>query len=177
MKTHLTYEFVQSLIFSEDIEKLELVFTKVSNVDVNYADKTGYSLLCFAIHYGKIKSVEFLLAKGADINQKNKVFHDEAPLHLAVRDFNVEIIKLLLQAGVDINVKNDQSQTALLLACEHENVDLQMFIDAGADVFVKDIHEKIALHYAAQSGSVNAIKDLITLGLDVNAKDLAQSTP
>src|SRR3989339_1379448 len=102
MKTHLTYEFVQSLIFSQDLEKLETVFTKVQNIDVNYTDKNGYSLLCFAIHFGKVQSVQFLIEKGANVHQKNDEFYSEAPLHLAARDFNPEIIQLLINAGADI---------------------------------------------------------------------------
>ena len=79
-KPQLTYEFVQSIIFSEDIEKLQLLFEKVSNIDVNYVDTNGYSLLCFAIHYGKTKSVQFLIEKGANVHHKNNEFFLEVPI-------------------------------------------------------------------------------------------------
>ena len=43
---------------------------------------------------------------------------------------------------------------------------IQVFITAGADVFAKDNHDKTALHYAAQSGAVETMQALITMGLD-----------
>lgn len=171
MKTHLTYEFVQSLIFSQDIEKLELIFTKVPNIDVNYTDKNGYSLVCFAIHFGKVASVKFLIEKGADIHQRNNEFYSETPLHLAARDFNTDIIQLLLYAGADIHAKNTENQTPLIFALGHENIDLKMFADAGADMFTVDRYNKTALHYAAQAGFVKTIQDLLARGLDLNAQD------
>src|SRR3990167_747794 len=142
MKTHFTYEFVQAIIYNEDLENLKLLFAKITNIDVNYIDKTGYSLLCFAIHYGKLKSVQFLLEKGADVHQKNTNVHDETPLHLAAQDYNLYIIKLLLQYGADINVVNGKGQTPLMFACEHLDADIQFLIDAKADIFAKDIFNK-----------------------------------
>lgn len=175
MKTHLTYEFVQSLIFGEEIEKLEMIFTKVPNIDVNYTDKNGYSLLCFAIHFGKLKSVQFLIEKGADIHQKNPEFYSEAPLHLAARDFNAEIIQALLSAGADINALNTENQTPLIFALGHEKADIALFKDAGADLLIQDKYNKTALHYAAQAGHIAAIQDLLAAGLDLHAQDDAEN--
>ena len=78
---------------------------------------------------GKIDTVEFLLAKGASINEMG-IRHpydrryDEtvgSALHQAVRKGYSDIVSLLLRKGADVNLKDLRGRTPLALAAEENH--------------------------------------------------------
>lgn len=70
-------------------------------MDVNYAidaeDATGYTALMFAVRWGKIEVVKFLISAGADVNAKGK--EDSTPLGIANEEGYSDIAKLLRDSG------------------------------------------------------------------------------
>ncbi len=70
-----------------------------------------------AAHKGRVDVGEFLISRGANINNKSGRF-DWAPLHLACIDGHPQIVQLLLNnIAIDINSKNYLEQTPLHRAC------------------------------------------------------------
>ena len=65
--------------------------------------KYGVPALIPASWKGDTKTVEMLLAKGADVNAKDK--NGETALMMASQNGHSEIVKLLLAAGADVNAK------------------------------------------------------------------------
>lgn len=62
------------------------------------------------------KSVENLIAQGADVNAKNQ--EGIHPLFTAVACSGITIVKKLLLAGADADQKNVRGDTALMFACQ-----------------------------------------------------------
>ncbi len=69
-------------------------------MDVNYAlvtqDGTGYTALMFAVRWGKIEVVEYLISVDADVNAKAQ---GDTPLSIAVEEEHADIITLLKESG------------------------------------------------------------------------------
>lgn len=59
--------------------------------------------LFIAAFFGGKDAVELLIAKGADVNAKNKI--DRTPLHNAASQGNKDVAELLIAKGVDVNAK------------------------------------------------------------------------
>lgn len=65
-----------------------------------------------------LSMVDFLIKKGADVNNHNgsgywedKLIEKLTPLHMAAHFGNVEAVKLLLEHGADVNARNSAGQT------------------------------------------------------------------
>ena len=83
--------------------------------DVNTKDnELKWTPLHWAVFAGYQNVVEFLLAKGANINAKDEF--SGTPLHHAAGAGAKELVKLLLAKGANVNAKTEKGQTAMSLA-------------------------------------------------------------
>ena len=71
-------------------------------------------LLCHlaADGWSRMKAVELLLDKGADIEAKDR--YGQSPLMIAAARFGSEMVELLLEHGADVNVRSDNGASALM---------------------------------------------------------------
>lgn len=86
---------------------------------------TGSGALNFAAQCGKEENVEYLLSKGAEVNEMVALSADAtyrgdvvAPLHMAVAENHVGVIDLLLKSGADLKLKDSKGRTPADLAAE-----------------------------------------------------------
>ena len=83
---------------SGSLDAVKLLIDK--GMDVNYAlvteDGAGYTALMFAIRWGKIEVIKYLISVDADVNAKAK---GDTPLSIAVEEEHTDIIKLLKESG------------------------------------------------------------------------------
>jgi ankyrin repeat protein len=94
------------------------------------------------------------------------------------------LIERMLEAdkelkNININWQNYETKcTPLLIASAngHDKV-VQILLENGADITIKDEREATALHHAAQSGHTNIVDMLIRAGCDLNACDKNNWTP
>ena len=84
----------------------------------------AYSLM-FAVEYGHLYFVEFLLTKLSVLHVNAANAEGNTALMLAVigGSSRLSIMKVLLEAKVDTAMYNSKKKTALHLACENQNVD------------------------------------------------------
>jgi len=114
--------------------------------------------------------VEWLLAKGADINPKNAKV---PPLHGAASQKNKSIVELLLAKGANVNFKDSMGASPLHRSMWSRDVS-ELLIAKGADINAKDQDGETPLHGAR---NVSVVELLLDKGADVNAKDKNGKTP
>jgi cytohesin len=90
-----------------------------------------------AVWHYNTEIARLLLAKGADVNAKDK--EDRTPLHLVPTDEGIEIAELLIANRADVNAEDEDKETPLYTAVCYENYALaKLLIDNGANVNVKN---------------------------------------
>ena len=139
-------------------------------VDVNgIASYSGGTALNAAAGLGLIRSVEFLISAGANLNATDR--HDLTPLMAACsmgKTKGSKIAMRLIESGANVRfVRAADEMTALKFAvhsCPREVI--QALIDHGADVDGPPGTDQTALMIAARANHVEALKVLIANGAD-----------
>lgn len=149
--------------------------------DLNEKNPCGYIPLHFAIQRGcNAEVVKLLVDAGADVNLKNS--EGNTSIHMAFDVTDEEIIKLLCDCGADVSIENNEGSTAMEVCIYSDDFKCsvnmaKMFFDAGGDVNRKTIDGETLLHLAAAGCEEDLVRYLISLGLDVNARDDCGQTP
>jgi ankyrin repeat protein len=151
--------------------------------------------LIAAAEKGDIATVQALLAKGVDVNAKDK--DGRTALMLASWKGQVEVVKELLAKSADANAKDNYGGTALMFAAQEDHTEtVQALLSKGADVNAADKEGNTPLHYAAATGNLvitnwvgpylfeavthgnkTTIDLLLANGANVNAKSKDGYTP
>ncbi len=96
---------------------------------------------------GHLKTAEYLIQNGADINGKNDDGNTALILATALNKTN--LAELLLNKGADVNARNQQGSSALIVASSKGYSELICpLLRKGADKGVADNQGKTALQYA-----------------------------
>jgi quinoprotein dehydrogenase-associated probable ABC transporter substrate-binding protein len=110
-----------------------------------------------------------LLDKGADVNKRNPQGY--APMHVAARQRDSNMIELLVQRGADVNAKDSDGWTALLHAAFRNHVpSIEVLVKAGADLDESAPGGYTPLAIAIEEGKFFAAKALIDSGAKVDAR-------
>lgn len=164
-------------------------------------NSSGDSVLKIAAENGNTQVVEYLISKGANIDQISGDVIEETALSAAVRkgyiDTAMSLIKLgakidilyllsitndmeifrfiLLQKfGVDESVNETHPSIELMRVCRNDvYMQLESLVNMGADINYQDEHSMTPLAYAIQSANIEAAKSLVNLGANTDIeKDL-----
>jgi ankyrin repeat protein len=74
----------------------------------------GRTALFQAIRRYDLEAFEWLLAKGADVNARDR--WQQTPLHIAVMEGRADMVERLIREGADVNAKNYKGRTPLYFA-------------------------------------------------------------
>ncbi|NDC83880.1 ankyrin repeat domain-containing protein [bacterium] len=106
-------------IHANNMELLKLYIEDFKD-DINQMNFFKWTLLCYAVVYGRTEIVNYLLEKGADVNIPDT--SGKTPLMFAATSLNKhEILKALLDRGAVIDARDQQGKTALMTAREEGN--------------------------------------------------------
>jgi ankyrin repeat protein len=147
---------------------------------------------------GNIKAVKQHIAAGVDVDEKD--YMGETSLHYAADKGHKEIVSLLIAKGADVNTRDDVGRTPLDWAATKSKKETADLIrkhggKTGAELEaagkpVEPVAEAvksesttvkapdISIHDAAFKGNIEAVKQHLAAGTDVNAKnDWSEWTP
>ena len=143
-----------------------------AGTDVNAKDEDGHTPLYPAAFQDDKEIAELLIAKGADVHAKDG--DGLTPLHFAAVGGSKEIAELLIASGAGVNVKSVDGQTALDIATDPVNPNNPL---ETADLLRKHGGKHGTIHGAARGGDIEAVKEFLAAGADVNAKNAIDETP
>jgi len=134
---------------------------------------------------GSIEEIKQHLAAGVDVNVKGP--GGLTPLHYAARYGRKEVVELLFAKGADVNVKDVDGETPLdwtepyeddspeLKAAKKETADLLREHSGKTGQELAAANKKLT--DAALNGDIEAVKQYLAAGADVNAKNENRLTP
>lgn len=143
-----------------------------AGLDVNAAEPNrGQSSLMWAAAEGHSEVVNLLLQRGANVNGTTK--SGFTALAFATMKNDSRSVHLLIEAGADPNYAlPDKDKTKMLLiAGAYESTGAAMaLLDGGSDPNITDIRGRTPLHIAAEAGSLELVRKLVSKGANLNAR-------
>jgi ankyrin repeat protein len=158
---------------------LEIVTMLVdAGADVHLKPTHGYSILYAAFQNNHKPIMEYLISKGARVDEKNGPI-EITVLYQACTESSLDIITLFVDAGADVNSKTKAGYTPLFLAVQNKRKPIvEYLISKGARINEKNgLNDDSALHKACYSGSLEMTKTLVEAGADINILDKIGQKP
>lgn len=136
--------------------------------------------LTAAVNSSNVEAVKTLVEAGANVERC--LIENQTPLMVAARILNVEATKILLKAGANVNARVEHYGTSpLLFATSPEWYsaspnrmleEIELLLEAGADVNARNIYGTSALmHAARETTNPKVVEALLKAGADKNARD------
>jgi ankyrin repeat protein len=155
-----------------------------AGVNVDLKDEIGFTPLHYVASIGQREIAEYLIEKGANVNAKD--IEGATPLHYAAS--STIIVQLLLEKGADVNSKNNDGETPLdklRFRPQYERTSTGDILRKHGGKTRKELEavepvakaSDIPIHDAAMLGNIEAVKQHIAAGTDVNALDESGNTP
>ena len=149
----------------------------------------NYTALHFAIEYGHLGIVQYLLDKGAVLDLQDEAFQDA--LYTAALKLNTEVVQFLIDNNhVDVNFRWSQEDSSVFLDAfllhiaipkkkmmEEEDQErmqfISMLVERGASLVAEDTWGCNALHLAVFNESYKVVSYLIDKGADIESRNNA----
>jgi uncharacterized protein len=117
----------------------------------------GHVPLGLAAFFSHPEIVDYLLSRGAQVNQRARNATSVMPLHAAVAGRNAGIVASLLESGADPNARQQGGYTPLHAAAQNGDEEiLRLLLSRGADVEALTDDGKTAAMLAAAAGRERA---------------------
>jgi uncharacterized protein len=146
-------------------------------VDVNAAEPDGTTALDWAVRSGNLELTELLVRFKANVNAVNR--YGISPLSLAASQGNPPLINILLKAGADVKKAESSmpdGEKLLMLAARTGSVEAMQAL--GLDVNATEPRTgTTAIMWAALENRPFAIRGLLKLGAEINARSLLPAFP
>ena len=129
------------------------------------------STINLAVSGGDTQGVKEFLAAGTDVNAKDNI--GLTPLHVAASRGHKEIVELLISKGADLKEKYKDGTTPLDEAIVEKHTEIaDLLRKHGGKSGAED-----SIHIAAKTGNIEAVKQHLAAGTDVNEKANDGVTP
>lgn len=156
---------------------LETVLKSHSN-DVDVRDANGRTPLLWAAWRGDVRSINHLIKYGADVNGID--YQSWTPLARAAKAGHLSTVRCLLKAQASTTIATSQGFQPIHHASDNKLQGVAVvreLLACGADPSVSSTSHGTPLHNAANRGSVETIKLLLSHGSNINAVDGDGDTP
>ncbi|KAK6187449.1 hypothetical protein SNE40_005476 [Patella caerulea] len=141
-------------------------------VNINTKGRHGCSCIvyCCQSTTQAVEKIELLRSKGANIYDTN----NNLILHMACAFGTLDTVRYLINLGFDINTRVFKGRTCILncIKCETQAIEkIELLRLKGGNIHDTDNNNSGILHLACTFGTLNTVKYLVDLGLDINNKD------
>ncbi len=148
-----------------------------AGANVNLKITEGFSPLYVAVLQKHQPVVEYLLTKGASVNEYNGS-NGLTALYEACINGSLDIAKVLVDAGADINKRNKQGRTPLIGAVSGKKVRVvEYLLTKGVNINGQGTFGESALFIACEDGRLDLVKQLVEAGANINLKTYDGKTP
>ena len=159
------------------VEEVKLLLD--AGLDVNAAEsEKGQNALMWAAAEGHPDVVDTLIQKGANVNAATK--GGFTALAFATMKNDSASVRLLIKGGADPNyaLPDKEKTKMLLVAAAYDSTQAAMaLLDGGANPNVIDRKGQTPLHIAAQAGSLDLVRKLVSKSADLNARTEKTKVP
>ncbi|CAF0845992.1 unnamed protein product [Adineta ricciae] len=100
-------------------------YIEENNIDVNYTDNVGQTMLNWVSAFGTREMVEYLCRRGADVNRGQR----SSSLHYAACFGRASIVRILLKYGANVDLRDEDGRTPLDKARERQDENHQEVVD------------------------------------------------
>jgi len=119
---------------------------------------------------GATNVITALLAKGAEVNARNKF--GQTPLHRAMITGDLNTVKLLIIAKAEISGRDNQGLTPIHLAAQRKHGEVvQFLLEHGAEFDAHDAFRRRPMHMSIMGSSDDSMQALIKAGADYKYAD------
>ena len=165
-----------SIYVAAGVENIEAVKQHLADgKDLNAKNKEGATLLHIAATNSRKEIAELLITEGADVNAKDK--YGVTPLHRAAMGYNKKIPELLIAKGADVNAMilsgSLKGMTPLDYATTFNlnRTEIAELLRKHGAKTSAELHADKSIHEAVRYGVIEAVKQHIAAGTDVNIKN------
>jgi quinoprotein dehydrogenase-associated probable ABC transporter substrate-binding protein len=161
---------LNNAVVADDQTRVAYLLEK-KHASVTAIDLQGETPLHHAVLMASPAMVQFLIAHGADVNQRDR--DGWTPIMTAAYLDKAEDVKILAAHGADLNAQSSQNLTALGVATQYGKNDAALaLIELGADP-AKAVGEGgyTPLMLATANHAEALVQALLKKGVDVNAKN------
>ena len=153
----------------------QMVRTLLTREQISRTDDYGSTPLHIAIQERVTPAmINTIIGLGARSNAID--FEGRTPMRIAVDTSQWHIAKLLADSGADIFLEARDGRTAAGITLTR-GTEAILAVFSGRAILAQDNGGNTILHYAAQTGNVEAITQLLELGADKSRKNIAAESP
>lgn len=157
-----------------DKEIVGLVLDSIT--DINKVDERQNTALHWACANRFIDVVKLLIARGINVNLKNKI--GWTAIRMAIVNRDKDMMSLLIKSGADVNIKYGGGRTLLHIAAYSNYCDIvKLLIESGADINVGDEHGITAIHAFCYKDNIEMVKFCLDNNADIDSRDNRYFTP
>jgi len=130
-------------------------------------DDEGVTPLAYAAGFGRMEVLEFLVARGADVNARDP--RGLSALLLTVYTGQLQALRFLLDKGADVKSPGPSGMRPLHFAARERAEIAGLLVERKAEIGARDDYGNSALILAAREGADDVVRLLVESGADVNA--------
>lgn len=158
----------KDVMFEDNVKKIES-YLKVKPEAIEACNARDYTPLQFAIFKNREDVIDFLLDRGADVNNHYNMYCT-TPLHTALMSPNINTIDKLLQRGAYVNATTTHGETPLHYMGKDDPAIIHLFYIYGANLNITDYYTKTLLsHHIVRKNTGNALA-LLAYTSDINSQ-------
>ncbi len=140
----------------------------------NQTDRNGYSSLHAAAMANNAELVTWLIARGADTEQKNNL--GDTPVFTAIRYYSANAAQALVDGGADYFARNSEGKMAFAAGIEKDKSFYPVFIIQPVGE-VRDIRGQTIVHYFIKNDDIDGAALCIERDLNLDIRDNNGLTP